>query len=788
MIVSSISDLAASLGLPVFPCESHKRPIVQRWQEVASSDPETIRRMFASDGAAMIGMPTGKPSGLIVIDVDIKNGAAGDAWLQENTDALPETRTHRTQSGGLHLVFLAPDGVEIRNSASRVAPGVDVRGEGGYVILPGSPGYTVADATEPAEMPQWLIRACLPTEAPKPVIERPYGDYERYVQAAVDGEIAQVIRAGEGTRNATLNNAAVKLGTFVGAGAMTRAAAEAELTRAGQMCGLATREVLATVKSGLDFGAANPRQMPDRAPRAPKAAPRPAAPPVSEDVRRPTIRVIGGRRHIAADEAITAMMAAGVAFYQRDRSLVRVTSARAKTSDGSVIEVPGIVPVSIPILGRAMGQAAEWERMNAKDEVIRIDPPKEVVEQVAAMSGDWPFPPVAGVIGTPTMRPDGTILDREGYDGATGLVLTGAPRMPRIPEQPTRQDADRALEALQSLLAEFPFVDDASRSVALSMILTVVLRGALLPAVPMHAATAPQPGTGKSYLADIASVIGTGERCAVIAMSPDVNETEKRLIAAALSGQQIIAIDNVSEIMAGDFLNQVTERPLLKIRPLGTSTDIRIPNTFTLFANGNNLSAPADMVRRTLLCQLDANVENPEARQFAGNPVADVMANRGHYVAAALTIGRAYVCAGYPDQLPPLASFERWSGLVRSALVWLGAGDPCKSMDMARAEDPIRAARAAVFAGWVKELGLNPAGFTVSQMMQEADAFDGSGFQCPTFREAVLAVAAERSGTSISPKRFGKWLSSNNNNVIGGIKLTANRSDPSRVRWILTKL
>jgi putative DNA primase/helicase len=514
---------------------------------------------------------------------------------------------------------------------------------------------------------------------------------------------------------------------------------------------------------------------------------RASRPPIIEDQSRPTIEVVAGQRHVAADQAIDAMVQNGTAFYQRSSSLVRVTSTKAKTADGAIIETPAITPVTAPILGRAMGQAAEWERMTTKNGLIRIDPPKEVVEQVAAMSGEWPFPPIAGVIGTPTMRPDGTILDRVGYDIATGLVLVGPPRMPRIPDRPARQDADRALEVLQSLLAEFPFVDDASRAVALSMILTVVLRGALLPAVPMHAATAPQPGTGKSYLADIASVIGTGERCAVIAMSPDVNETEKRLIAAALSGQQIIAIDNVSEIMAGDFLNQVTERPLLKIRPLGTSTDIRIPNTFTLFANGNNLSAPADMVRRTLLCQLDANVENPEARQFAGNPVADVMANRGHYVAAALTIGRAYVCAGYPDQLPPLASFERWSNLVRSALAWLGAGDPCKSMDMARAEDPIRAARAAVFAGWAKELGLNPGGLTVPQMIQEADAFDGTGFQCPTFREAVLGVAAERSGTAISPKRFGKWLASNNNNVIGGFKLTANRSDPSRVRWMLTK-
>lgn len=511
----------------------------------------------------------------------------------------------------------------------------------------------------------------------------------------------------------------------------------------------------------------------------------------AEGQDRPVIQVEPGARHTMADKALTAMARAGVEFYQRDRALVRVAKAKTKTSDGHEIEIPVIIPVTLPMLARAMGQVISWQQEVAvgKNVVTRyLDPPKAVVEQVADMAGLWPFPPLSGVISTPTMRPDGTILDREGYDQATGLVLIGPPRMPPIPASPTREDAARALEALQSLLAEFPFVDDASRSVALSQILTTVLRGALLPAVPMHAATAPQPGTGKSYLADISSVISTGERCAVIAMSPDVNETEKRLIAAALSGQQIIAIDNVSEIMAGDFLNQVTERPLLKIRPLGTSTDIRIPNTFTLFANGNNLSAPADMVRRTLICRLDANVENPEAREFMGNPVADVMADRGYYVAAALTIGRAYVCAGYPEQLPPLASYERWSNLVRSALVWLGAADPCESMDLARSEDPVRAARGALFDAWEKELGMNPGGLTVLQMIQEADAMDERGFLHPGWREACIEVAGDRSGGSISNKRLGKWLSSNNNNIVEGLKMTVNRSDARRPRWILRRV
>ena len=278
-MMATIADLAASLGLPVFPCEENKRPIVARWPEVASRDQPEILRMFAPASATMIGVPTGSASGLIVIDVDVKNGAQGDAWLQENADALPPTRTHRTRSGGLHLVFRQPDGVEIRNSASRVAPGVDVRGSGGYVIWPGSPGYAVADASEPAEMPRWLIRACMAPE-PAEVPPRPATDpHERYIQSAIDGEIAAVIRAGEGTRNTTLHNAAIKLGTIVGAGGMARSDAEAELLRAGQMAGLPTREVLATVKSGLEFGIANPRELPERRqPTVPSTEPPPETP------------------------------------------------------------------------------------------------------------------------------------------------------------------------------------------------------------------------------------------------------------------------------------------------------------------------------------------------------------------------------------------------------------------------------------------------------------------------------------------------------------------------------
>jgi putative DNA primase/helicase len=184
-------------------------------------------------------------------------------------------------------------------------------------------------------------------------------------------------------------------------------------------------------------------------------------------------------------------------------------------------------------------------------------------------------------------------------------------------------------------------------------------------------------------------------------------------------------------------------------------------------------------------------LERPEDRVFQSNPVQTVIANRGKYVAAALTIARAYVVAGYPDRLNPLPSFERWSDIVRSALVWLKMPDPCRSMELARAEDPIRAARAALFLSWEREIGINPHGMTTGDMVASANASaptqDGYELLHPQFREACIAVASERDGKTISTRRLGKYLAAAEKNKIGDLKLTADRSDPTRVRWVLSQ-
>ena len=93
-------------------------------------------------------------------------------------------------------------------------------------------------------------------------------------------------------------------------------------------------------------------------------------------------------------------------------------------------------------------------------------------------------------------------------------------------------------------------------------------------------------------------------------------------------------------------------------------------------------------------------------RQFDFDPIERVLADRGKYIAAALTICRAYFVAGRPDKAPKLASFEGWSDTVRSALLWLGKEDPVKSMEFARQEDPELIELAEMLEAWSEVMGM----------------------------------------------------------------------------------
>src|SRR5690349_651904 len=130
---------------PIFPCYQNKRPACENGFHDASADPAEQTRLWAGRIGLLVAVPTGEVSGLAVLDID----RAGMAWLASAN--LPATRQHQTRSGGRHLIYRHRPG--LRCSQGVIAPGVDVRAEGGYVIWWPAHGYAV-DEREVADWPE----------------------------------------------------------------------------------------------------------------------------------------------------------------------------------------------------------------------------------------------------------------------------------------------------------------------------------------------------------------------------------------------------------------------------------------------------------------------------------------------------------------------------------------------------------------------------------------------------------------------------------------------------------
>ena len=504
----------------------------------------------------------------------------------------------------------------------------------------------------------------------------------------------------------------------------------------------------------------------------------------------PVIQVVGGGLSSEASAGEEAVIRAGYPVYSRGGALVRPVVEEVDATRGRRTKIAQLARVDLSYMIDLLCRSATWMRYDGRKKTLaRIDPPSNIAQIILCRRGEWAFEPVVGVITTPTLRPDGSLLIHAGYDPKTRLVLTDPPWMPNIPEHPTRDDALTALALLDGLLDEFPFADDsASRSVALSCLITPVVRGAFSVA-PMHAACAPTAGTGKSFLFDIAAAISIGHPCPVMAVGRNEEETEKRLGAAVLSGQPIINIDNVNGELGGDALCQIIERPIVEIRILGKSERVRIDSRSTVFATGNNLRVVGDMTCRVVQCTLDARQERPELRQFDRDPVAEVLADRGRYVAAALTIVRAYVVAGRPSVVGPLSSFEGWSEMVRSPLVWLGQTDPVATMEAARRDDPHLQAIEAVFAALTGLMGCRQQNaMSAAQIIEFAEKTvpgpNGNQLQYPGLNEALMAVAAPRG--RLDARELGKWLSRHKGRIIRNVRLERQADEHGHAaRWWL---
>ena len=235
----------ARAGMYVFPLKpGTKAPALhQGWEERASTDPEKIRRCW-SQGPYNIGVACG-PSGLLVVDCDtpkpetppppppfdvdgVNEGADVLVMLAERyAEPFPlDAYTVHTGRGGMHLYFRQPEGGPLRNTAGKLGWLIDTRGNGGYVVGPGSivdgKPYRAFGEPHAKPLPGWLARLLTaPKQRPAAPIRppnRPAGGPRQpgaYAAKVLREELAKILGAKPGTRNDTLNKVAFNLGTHV---------------------------------------------------------------------------------------------------------------------------------------------------------------------------------------------------------------------------------------------------------------------------------------------------------------------------------------------------------------------------------------------------------------------------------------------------------------------------------------------------------------------------------------------------------------------------------------------
>jgi hypothetical protein len=385
---------------------------------------------------------------------------------------------------------------------------------------------------------------------------------------------------------------------------------------------------------------------------------------------------------------ITADALAALYKANKPERIFRRSSALTRISLDEKVR-PFTESLSESALRGYLARSCNFVRISAKDgDKLAVTPPLDVVRDMASLN-DCRFPPLIGITEAPVIRPDGTVMNKPGYDSVTNLYYYPATKLivPPIPDKPTDSEIKAAIELALEPMCDFPFDCEASRANAIATMFTPILRPMIEGPVPLAIIDKPQAGTGASLLAEVISLIATGRAAAMMTAQKDDEGWRKAITSLLIKGQLVVTIDNVEYDLFTPSLAAILTATSYQDRLLGRSEMVTLPNRTTWIATGNNIRLRGDLPRRCIWVRMDAKTARPWQRDLKGfkHPrlIEWVSNERGGILAAILTIVRAWVVAGMPEAqgMPNLGGYESYCRIVGGVMAFMGVSGFLANLD-----------------------------------------------------------------------------------------------------------
>lgn len=735
----------ADRGLAVFPCQPQgKKPLSAHGCLDASTDPHQIKAWAALCPNANVGLATGAKSGIVVLDVDpAHNGDYSLAALEAKHGPLPDTVEVLTGGGGRHIYFKHP-GFPVKNAVALAGwPGLDIRGDGGYVIGPGSvhpsgARYEWEASSRPddvaiADMPAWLLAMC---QAPASNGHKPAEP------------IPSVIP--KGAQHHTLVSAA---------GTMHRRRF--------------SRGVMAAALHAM-----NNTQLEEPAP--PEHIEK-----IVDSVRQYPNSVVGpdGRPFLDA-EIVDLAQAVNECWrvlrevndpptlLRRSGELVVI----GNDDDGRpVLQTLAPDGLRLRIAEVAFVGKVRYDDLTGDRKLVPARLAADTVRAVAAVT-HLPVPAVSRIAEVPVYAPDGSLETEPGYHAANRAYYV-PPKgfaLPPLSEVPSAEELERARGLiLEEVLGDFPFASEADRAHAVALLILPFARDMIDGPTPGHMIEAPTPGSGKDLLAESLLIVSTGGHFGVLAETDDDDEWRKRIATALLQGHSVLYCGNLARpVVSGVIAHALTTR-VFEDRRLGTNEMISAPVRCVWVFTGNNPTYSTEIARRLVRIRLDPKLDRPWLREgFRHDPLRTwVQEHRGELVWAVLTLVKHWLAEGRPAfSGRALGSFEAWSRVVGGILEAAGIpGFLANLADAYEAADTEGSAWRAFFSAWWETHGDNAVkAAEVLPLALEADGLDVGG-KTP----------------SGQVKALGKMLTARRDRIIGEHRIVRSGMEHKTVKWCL---